>query len=366
MTSRAAALLLFVAGAAAGEEIRVEVRSGVARAAIGNGAEVTEGVEGAARKIGKGVAALEARDAVLLLDGHPVRPPLVLRPSNGPLLLDGRALPGRLEVWAEPAGLVVVNAVDLEIYVAAVVASEMPAGWPESALQAQAIAARTYAVAQKIALGPGARAHLVASVMDQVYSGAFDERARRATADTRGLVLTHRAAPIQAFFSSSCGGAGESGEAAFGLPAGSMPYLPGGDDGDADQGSPRLRWSVARPLAAVSGVLQRAGRLQAPLLDLEVAERTGAGRARTVRLRTSRSFVVLPASELRALIGYRELPSLWFEVRREGSELVFEGRGSGHGAGLCQWGARGRAARGESYQQILSHYYPGATLKRMY
>src|SRR3989442_5038707 len=121
----------------------------------------------------------------------------------------------------------------------------MPAGWPEAALQAQGVAARTYAVAQKIAAGPSARSHLVASVLDQVYVGAASDGARRAADATRGEVLTHGSAPIQAFFSSSCGGQGESGEAAFNMPAGSFPYLPGGADGDSDRGAPKLRWSVS-------------------------------------------------------------------------------------------------------------------------
>jgi stage II sporulation protein D len=272
-------------------------------------------------------------------------------------------------VWAEPAGLVVVNALDLEEYVAAVVASEVPARWPAAALQAQAVAARTFALAQKIQLGAGARAHLGASVLDQVYAGAAHPQAssRAAAQATHGEVLTFESAPIEAWFSSSCGGQSESAESAFGLPPGSAPYAPSQSDGDADDGAPSRRWTVRRPLAALGARLRAAGRLHGDLAGLEVSERTGSGRARTIRLELrGGSAVSLPAAELRQVIGYGALPSLQFSVEHERGAAVFTGSGSGHGVGLCQWGARGRAVRGESYREVLAHYYPGAEIRRLY
>jgi stage II sporulation protein D len=74
----------------------------------------------------------------------------------------------------------------------------------------------------------------------------------------------------------------------------------------------------------------------------------------------------ITAVELRRTLGYTRLGSLWFDVSREDDRFVFRGRGSGHGAGLCQWGARSLAEDGSSYAEILEHYYPGAELRRMY
>jgi stage II sporulation protein D len=76
--------------------------------------------------------------------------------------------------------------------------------------------------------------------------------------------------------------------------------------------------------------------------------------------------VKLTAVELRQRVGYGRLHSLDFSVRRDGGGFAFEGRGSGHGAGMCQWGAAGFAREGKSYREILAHYYPGAELTRMY
>jgi stage II sporulation protein D len=74
----------------------------------------------------------------------------------------------------------------------------------------------------------------------------------------------------------------------------------------------------------------------------------------------------LAGIELRQILGYSALPSLLFDVRVDGAQAVFRGRGSGHGVGLCQWGARSRALRGEGYRGILAAYYPGAEIRRMY
>jgi stage II sporulation protein D len=97
-----------------------------------------------------------------------------------------------------------------------------------------------------------------------------------------------------------------------------------------------------------------------------VQSRTTSGRAQTLVLQTSAGPRPLQAVELRQLLGYGRLPSLLFEVKVEGGTAVFRGKGSGHGVGLCQWGARARAARGDGYREILAHYYPGAEIRRMY
>ena len=282
---------------------------------------------------------------------------------EGPVRLDGRELPGRLELFLDADGLVAVNAVDLEQYVAAVVASEMPRDWPQEALRAQAVAARTFAVAQKVAQGPGARAHLGASVIDQVYRNAAHppQSARDAARATAGEVLTYGAAPIAAWFSASCGGKSESAEAAFNLTPGDAPYVQGGDeDGDARE------WTARIPLEEITAALRKARRMQARIDDVSVESRTQSGRARMLAMKTAAGTSPLAAVELRQLLGYARLPSLLFDVSRAGDVAVFRGRGSGHGVGLCQWGARARAQGGATYREILAHYYPGAEIRRMY
>ena len=336
-------VLLLVCAAARAEEIRIEIGRGARQARV-----VALGKEHRIR----------VRGTEVLVDGAP-------GPASfaGPLELDGRELAGRLELFADKGGLVAVNVVDLEDYVAAVVASEVPPSWPAEALRAQAVAARTFAVAQKIAQGPGARAHLGASVLDQVYKGTAHpaKAALQAARDTGGEVLTWGAAPIAAYFSASCGGKSESAEVAFNLPPGATPYLRGGDPDDDER-----PWTKRIPLREIAAALRKAGRMKAEVQGLRIASRSESGRARTVSLKTPGGARSLAAVELRQILGYRELPSLLFEVTVDGDAAVFKGAGSGHGVGLCQWGARGRALKGAGYREILAHYYPGAEIRRMY
>jgi stage II sporulation protein D len=329
LSATLALLVVLGAGRLPAEEIRIEIARGVSSLRVGS-------------------KVLTARDA-------PAR-------FGQPVSVNGRDLPGTLEVFAGPDGtLVAVNSLDLEDYVAAVVASEMPATWPAEALRAQAVAARTFAVAQKVAQGPGARAHLGASVLDQVYKGTAHPApaAAKAARETAGEVLTYGAAPIAAYFSASCGGTSESAEAAFHLVPGTTPYLRG-SDADADERG----WTVKVPLEELDAALRK--RIGAEVRGLSVTSRTASGRAEALRIATNKGQRPLPAVELRQLLGYQRLPSLLFVVEISGGTAVFRGKGSGHGVGLCQWGARGRALAGQDYRTILAHYYPGAEIRRMY
>ena len=321
--------VLLVCSAARAEEIRIEIARGAKEMRV------------------------ESAGRTFVVDGP--------RTLEGPLRLDGREVPGRLEVFRDRGRLVAVNVVDLEDYVAAVVASEVSPAWPAEALKAQAVAARTFAVAQKVAQGPGARAHLGASVLDQVYKGTAHPApsASKAARETSGEVLTWGAAPIAAYFSASCGGRSESAERDFHLGPGTTPYLHGGE-ADEDEHP----WTKTVKLADLTAALRN--RIGSTVKGLRVSARTASGRARTLSLETSAGRKALPAVELRQLLGYRELPSLLFDVSTEGDTAVFTGKGSGHGVGLCQWGAHQRASRGATYREILAHYYPGAEIRRMY
>src|SRR5438067_6503682 len=251
---RAAAVAVLCAGLAVqAEEIRIEVGRGQRAARI---------------EAGGRNHALAVVDSVLTVDGKAV----ASAEFPGPVRVDGRELPGRLEVFIDRGALVAVNAVDLEQYVAAVVASEVPPKWPAEALKAQAVAARTFAVAQKVAQGPGARAHLGASVLDQVYKGTAHPApsASKAARETSGEVLTWGAAPIAAYFSASCGGLSESAEAAFHLGPGTTPY-PHGGEADEDEHP----WTKTVKLGDVTAALHN--RIGSTVTGLRVSARTASG-----------------------------------------------------------------------------------------
>ena len=164
--------------------------------------------------------------------------------------------------------------------------------------------------------------------------------------------------PVEAYFHASCGGRTEGGLAALGR---DLPYLRSVRCGHCD-GAPRVRWSLrlsARELAKAAG-------LPGAATAARITARSPSGRADKVEVAAGDRRVVLAATDLRQRVGFSRLPSLAFELREERGEFVLDGRGQGHGAGLCQWGAAGLAREGKTYREILGHYYPGVEIVRMY
>jgi len=304
-----------------------------------------------------GVAQLSPRGgAVVLGDGAPAE--AVKLRADGPISVGGKTVRGSVEIRADAAGLLVVNELPMESYLAAVLGSEMPPSFAPEALKAQAVAARTYAIGKKIA-AEGQPYHLGSTVLAQVYGGVHSEdpRTRAAVEATVGEVLVYDYAPIEAYFFASCGGTTADGAEALGRP---LPYLTSHtcpERGD----TPGARWTLKLAPAELGSRLGTG-----EVRSIEIETRTAEGRARTVTVRSARGSRRFTAVELRQRLGYGALKSLSFEVNRRGGTFEFAGRGMGHGAGLCQWGAQAAAQDGWDYRRILAHYYPGAELRRMY
>src|SRR5438309_11519512 len=97
--------------------------------------------------------------------------------------------------------------------------------------------------------------------------------------------------------------------------------------------------------------------------NVAVLHKSPSGRAEVFKLQTARGEVQVPANKFRLAVGPEALRSTLFVNMKAGKRTVwFEGRGWGHGVGLCQWGARGRARAGQNYKKILETYYPKAKL----
>jgi stage II sporulation protein D len=112
--------------------------------------------------------------------------------------------------------------------------------------------------------------------------------------------------------------------------------------------------------------LGRAAGLGRAATSVTLVERTRSGRAARVEIVAGKRRATLTGSDLRQRLGYSRLRSLAFDVEAVKGGFAFGGRGSGHGAGLCQWGAAGFAREGKGYREILAHYYPGTEIVVMY
>ncbi len=106
--------------------------------------------------------------------------------------------------------------------------------------------------------------------------------------------------------------------------------------------------------------------LASGLKEVEVLERTPTGRARKAQLSGADGKKAVTGVDLRRVLGYEKVRSLWFEVEKKRDGWLLSGKGFGHGAGMCQWGAKALAEQGWGYARILTYYYQGAQLRRMY
>ncbi len=285
-----------------------------------------------------------------------------LQPRGGFLLVSGRPYRGLIEIRRTAQGrLTVINELDLEEYLYGVVRSEMDPRWPPEALRAQAIAARS--LAAQSAGRFAAEGYDVRSTTDsQVYGGvgAEDPRATTAVDATRGLVMLYDERPAFAAYHTDSGGATESSEYVWGSV---IPHLRGVAD-PYSKDAVNHEWVLRLDLAAIEAALQRAGRPVAGLQRLEIAATSPSGRVMTLRLIAATGPVEMKGADFRSAVGVNALRSTLFVVRLlpgvASVELV--GRGSGHGVGMSQWGARGLALAGRGYAEILRYYYTGVTI----
>jgi len=287
---------------------------------------------------------------------------LVLRSTGGePFRVGGHRYSGELEVRRTQDGaLELVDLLDIEEYVAGVLFSEMPANFPDAALQAQAVAARSYA---RWRLNHGDPL-LRATDADQVYGGAgpLHARARAIVASTRGLVLESDGAPLPAYFMSTCGGATVDGPLVF-ADAPRRGLI--GARCDGCTASPKYRWARSLALPELERRLGLA------------AGSTTAIHARRDAFGHSLAFEMVAAGRRRRFDGLEfrrlwnagassdaeKLPSAWLlSLELTKSSLAVQGAGFGHGVGLCQYGAAGLASRGLDWREILERYYVGARL----
>jgi stage II sporulation protein D len=272
------------------------------------------------------------------------------------------ALSGTIDIKkAKDGRYSVINELTLEDYTGAVVGEEMSSNWPIEALKAQAVIARTYAMYKKKACV--GEYDLCSTVNSQVFTGNAREKVGPALAarQTRGEVLTYDGTIIEAVYHSTCGGKTEDSSCVWDRP---YPYLKSRDCRYC-QGSPYYIWNRTFSAADIEKALGSCGYRVDGIKSIKVADRSASMRVKQVRVIAVSGAVTMKGTDFRRALGYSSLPSTCFEVRRDGTNFVFVGKGSGHGVGLCQFGAKVMAEQGIGYREILAYYYPGTALMRM-
>jgi stage II sporulation protein D len=281
---------------------------------------------------------------------------------------------GTIRIFRQPGHrLIAVNVLPLEEYLASVVNSEMPASFPRSARQAQAIAARTYALS---VMKGHPRFDLFATSRSQKYLGSQyrdsggrrlageTDGSREIVRETSGIICTWRGRLFSSWFSAVCGGRTTNGLSVFTDAVGALRSV----ECEWCREAELYRWNTSLGVQEVSRLLvehfaaegQQFGMLRTVT---EIPGTTGdlpyysvSDGSRTLRI---------AGSTFRRLVPYSVLYSPRFSATVSGSEVRFAGRGSGHGVGLCQWGAGGLGKAGRSALEILRYYYDGIETVRL-
>ncbi|SHK36023.1 stage II sporulation protein D [Fibrobacter sp. UWB12] len=285
---------------------------------------------------------------------------------------------GEFVVTANGNKLNAINVIDIEDYLRGVVPYEI-GKLDESkfeALKAQAVAARTYAYKHF-----GSRKtqgfDVYADTRDQVYKGLHSatDITDKAVRETEGVVMTYNGEFITAYYHSTCGGETE-GVATWGRP--DHPYLKNKPDLRPD-GTPWCResnyteWTrefTENELQDLFQINAKEAKANVPsfssIKSMHIQDTLKSGRIHTLVIETNNGTFTAKADKIRWLFkrGSTILPSCFFRIHRNGNQWILKGKGFGHGVGLCQMGARARAQAGQSYIQILTHYYPGITLEK--
>ncbi|HXN75224.1 MAG TPA: SpoIID/LytB domain-containing protein, partial [Gemmatimonadaceae bacterium] len=313
---------------------------------------------------------------------------VLVSPSEGSILIwEGKPYRGEIVISATDSGLLVVNSLSMDSYLRGVVPLEIGSRTSAefAAVQAQAVAARTYAYKH---LTSTRAFDLYATVQDQVYGGVDAEKPQSdsAIATTADVVVLYNGQPITTPYHSTCGGSTAAvSEVWYDQP--DQPYLrpvsdriPGTANFYCDP-SPRFGWTQSYDATGLRAVMEKylASYTRAPkngvgkITDIREQGRTPSGRIAALIVQTESGSYTVRGNDIRFVLRDPKgaiLNSTYFSFTKESSggevsSFNVNGRGYGHGIGMCQWGAIGRARAGQNYRTILETYYPGTTIGRI-
>lgn len=278
-----------------------------------------------------------------------------------------KAIDFPITLFRTKSGIMMVGNMSMNRYLRGVVPHEMPQSWPLEALKAQAVASRTYAL-WKMKSSSYTNYDLKPSVADQVFrmeryavANQLHPNVDRALRQTESQYMVAKGSQlVKAYFHSDCGGDTDSASSVWG-------------DGHSETSSARdvacaqrksvwkSQWSLAHLKQKMTAAYFLPANLE--VTDVIVRNQLKSHRVEYVDVLFSKGiFKRVRGEDVRRILGYDKIKSTLFEVQKSGDNVVFAGRGFGHGVGMCQWGARAMAASGKSFKGILAHYYPGTRL----
>jgi stage II sporulation protein D len=332
------------------------------------------------------------RGGSLVLDGRDVGKGVTLTiPAGQRMAFDASpaVYGGTFLLLAEGDQVVAVNHLRMEEYLQGVVPAEMPASFSSAALQAQAVAARSYAL--YLTMRSADKAYDVAADTGfQVYGGmdAGTAKTRAAVSSTMGRVLQFDGRVVLSYFHAHSGGMLEDDRQVW---TADMPYYRVQHD-EISNRTRDMRWRFSLTGEEIAARLREYGFSIAGVTSVRIGQRTASGRIGTVVVETdgrsvqssgysssepplsesplsgasSGRIVEMKGNAFRLMLGAERMRSTLCNLEWQGNSLVISGAGYGHGVGMSQWGAQGMGLGGASCEQILEHYYPDTRLVRAY
>lgn len=371
MTFAAAALLAAMAAPSSAGTLQVAILRQAQSATIVPSGKVLVVQPGAKPKPldWKGELTLKTREGGLRLADLKLKTETRLVPKDGARIKVGlHQYRGALILRLDPGQtLSIIEEASIEEYLEGVLPHEMDPDWPLEALKAQAVVARTFTYAN---MGKFRKEgfDLTADTRSQVYKGTtlVNENVRAAVRQTRGEVLGWKGKLLRVYYHACCGGATTDAGAAWGGDGDETPRPLKGVSDPWCSKSPHMKWIAYFAWPDLTAAIAEKRMLSGPLKTLRIGARDAAGYVRTFLAKSGKETVEVKASELRMALGASEMKSVRvrsLNVLKKGVEFI--GGGSGHGVGLCQWGARLQADKGRGYEQILKFYFPGAELSEV-
>jgi stage II sporulation protein D len=367
--------LLVGAAAAADRPAQAQVQIAIVRQAVSAVIEAEGPVRvvepgGKARPLEwKGALTLTPREGGLRLAKLRLATETRLVPQDSALIKVGADRHrGALILRLDPGQTVtIIEEVGLEDYLEGVLPFEMDPDWPLEALKAQAVVARSFAYAN---LGKFRKEgfDLTSDTRSQMYRGvtAVNENVRRAVRETHGEVLGWNGQLLRVYYHACCGGWTENAALAWGGDPKDTPKPLRGVKDPWCKFTPLMHWNAYFAWQDLMTAIEERRHLPGPLKSLKIGRRDVTGYVMTFIARAGLANVTVSSSDLRAALGAGELKSnriVRLVVKKKGIEFI--GAGSGHGVGLCQWGARVQAQKGRTYEQILRFYFPGSDLSEV-
>jgi len=285
------------------------------------------------------------------------------------------AAPATIRVGIREGNRITIRKVPFETYVQAAILSEFapPGGDPdvvERMLEVQSVIGRTYALAhlgrhESEGFDVCATTHCQLFDPSRLTTSRWAQQSAEAVRRTTATVLWFGGSPAEALYHSDCGGRTSRAEDVWrGM---GRPYLVSVPDDGPAENAHAATWRYEAADATLIAALNKDARTRvgARLNGIQVLDRDQTGRAGQIALHGSQERVVR-GEDLRDVLaqsfGGRSIKSTWFTVDHTGGKYVFEGRGFGHGVGLCQSGALARIRAGAKLPAVLDVYFPGTKL----